>query len=234
MRVFAISDLHLSLAFPKEMDIFGDNWIDHWGKIRDSWQQTVSEDDVVLVPGDISWAMKLDDAMLDLNSIAEMPGQKILLRGNHDYWWQSISKVRSALPKGMYALQNDCVEYDAFTICGTRGWTCPGNVSFSQSDNKIYEREVARLRMSLSAARKGKPIIAMLHYPPFNEKRQPSGFTEALEEFQARRLVYGHLHGKSHWRAFEGDYNGIDMRLVSCDYLDFKVKEIDVPLYGAL
>ncbi len=225
MRIFAISDLHLSGHTPKPMEVFGRHWEGHWDRLRGAWRNLVAENDAVLIPGDISWAMTLDQAFVDLDEIAAMPGHKLLLRGNHDYWWSSLQRVRTMLPKGMTALQNDAVRLDGVVVCGTRGWTCPGSSAWQGSDEKIYQREIIRLRLTLEDAKRklqpGDDLIAMLHYPPFNERQDPSGFSMLLEQFGVRLAVYGHLHGLQPGTAFEGEKNGIQYRLVSCDYLDF-------------
>lgn len=229
MKLFAISDLHLSGHCPKPMDVFGAHWENHWMRICDAWRERVSPDDAVLIPGDISWAMTLEQAMGDLADIAGLPGTKVLLRGNHDYWWGGLARVRSALPKSMRALQNDAVRIGDLTICGTRGWTCPGSSSWEGAgDEKIYLRELVRLRLSLDAARRlpDGPLVAMLHFPPFNERLEPSGYTKLLEEYGVRFAVYGHLHALAPCAAFEGERNGVLYRMVSCDYLDFKPAEI--------
>ncbi len=206
------------------MDVFGARWDDHFARMSEHWQRLVAPHDIVLIPGDLSWAMKLEDAKLDLDALGALPGRKVILRGNHDYWWSSLSKVRGALPEGMYALQNDAVRLGGVVICGSRGWVCPGAQHFEADDEKIYKREVMRFGMSLAdAGRKRQPgdrLVAMLHYPPFNEKRETSGFVEALEQSDADILLYGHLHGNSCKNAFEGERNGIQYRLVSCDHLN--------------
>lgn len=231
MKIHAISDLHLSGHAPKPMDVFGGHWEGHWDRIREAWSNTVSAEDAVLIPGDISWAMTLEQAGVDLREIAELPGQKLLLRGNHDYWWSSISRVRTALPAGMLALQNDACRAGFAVVCGTRGWTCPGSSAWEGGrDGKIYQRELIRLKLALDAAAKlaepGMPLVAMLHYPPFNERLEPSGFSELMEEYGVRAAVYGHLHGIPAGSAFEGERNGITYHMVACDYLGFRPKKI--------
>lgn len=227
MRLFAIGDLHLSHSSDKPMSVFGPNWENHAQRIRQAWCERVRPEDAVLIPGDISWAMQLSEAGPDLEYIGSLPGLKVLMRGNHDYWWNSLAKVRSALPEGVYALQNDIVELEGAVIAGSRGWMCPGSAGFDgEHDRKIYDREVMRLELSLSRAPKGARIIGMLHYPPFNEKRQPSGFTELFEKYGAETVVYGHLHGRSCRNAFEGVRNGVEYLLCSADYLDFTPKLI--------
>ena len=198
MRVFAIADPHLSGANPKPMDIFGGNWEGHPEVFFERWRETVGDNDLVLVPGDISWAMHLDEALIDLKAIAALPGQKVLLRGNHDYWWSSISKVRAQLPPSLYALQNDALRFAGITVAGTRGWTVPGSFDFSEQDAKIYAREVERLKLSLAAAAKlgGDTLIVMLHYPPTNPRLEPSEMMDILVKAAPDIVVFGHIHGE--------------------------------------
>jgi predicted phosphohydrolase len=224
MRVFAIGDLHLSLAQPKPMDIFGTHWSDHWSRIRENWAVIgISDDDLVLIPGDISWAMNLRDAAMDLSSIGELPGVKVFIRGNHDYWWNSLSKVRSALPRSAYAIQNDALRFPGAVVCGTRGWTCPGSAGFAQEDNKLYLRELIRMEMSLKEAEKAACRRRQAdRHDPFS----------ALQRTQRTLRVHGTLravrsrpcrvrppHGRSCRTAFEGSLNGVDYILTSCDHL---------------
>ncbi|MFO7546058.1 MAG: metallophosphoesterase [Trueperaceae bacterium] len=199
MRLFAIADPHLSRADPKPMDIFGPGWEGHPEAFFDGWRSVVADEDLVLVPGDLSWAMRLDDALVDLRDIADLPGRKVILRGNHDYWWPSISKLRKVLPERMYAIQNDAVVVDGVVIAGTRGWICPGSHGFSAEDERIYRREAERLRLSLDAARKldGLYRVVMLHFPPTNSRLEPSLFTEAIAAATPDALIFGHVHGDS-------------------------------------
>ncbi|MBQ9938827.1 MAG: metallophosphoesterase [Oscillospiraceae bacterium] len=227
MRIFAIGDLHLSLSSDKPMDVFGSNWDNHSQRVAQAWKDAVEPNDLVLIPGDISWAMQLKDAEADIRFIGDLPGRKVIMRGNHDYWWNSVSKVRSILPKDMWALQNDAVELENVVIAGSRGWMCPGSVNFHEAeDQKIYDREVSRLGLSLSSMPKNGLRIVMMHYPPFNERRQPSGFTELFEKYGVKTVVYGHLHGKSCRNAFEGERNGVEYILCSADHLEFNPKLI--------
>lgn len=227
MRVFAIADPHLSRADPKPMTIFGDGWLGHPERFFGGWRETVAEDDLVLVPGDVSWAMTLKGALYDLSDLAELPGQKVLLRGNHDYWWSSLTKLRAALPAGMFAVQNDALRFGSVVVAGTRGWVTPGSSDFSAEDEKIYTRELGRLRLSLAAAAKlkrpGDRLIVMLHYPPTNLKLEPSGFTELLAGAGADAVVFGHLHGER--RAVE-TIGETPAYLVSADALSFVPKLI--------
>jgi uncharacterized protein len=231
MMIFAISDLHLSGHAPKPMDVFGVRWEGHWERIQTAWREEVSDEDAVLLPGDLSWAMTLEQAKPDLMEIAALPGTKVLLRGNHDYWWGSVGQVRTALPAGMHAVQNDALRLGSAVVCGTRGWTCPGSPAWEgAADEKIYQRELIRLRLSLDAAKRmrapGEKLIAMLHFPPYAERSEPSGFTALLEEYAVDTVVYGHLHGIPEGSAFEGMRNGVEYRLMSCDYIGFKPKII--------
>ena len=227
MRVFAIADPHLSKAEPKPMTIFGENWAGHPGAFFERWREVVCADDLVLIPGDISWAMRLEGALEDLRDIAALPGQKVLLRGNHDYWWPSISKLRRALPEGMYAVQNDALRFGSVVVAGTRGWTTPGSTDFTEQDIKVYQRELARLELSLESAKKladrHTKTVVMLHYPPTNLKLEPSGFTDLLLRYAPDALVFGHLHGNNRVIEALGD---IDVHFVAADALAFKPRLI--------
>lgn len=230
MNVYAIGDLHLSLKRPKEMDIFGAHWKNHFEKISADWNARVQEQDVVLIPGDISWAMAMEDVRPDLDAICALPGKKILLKGNHDYWWGSYNKVKELLSGECYALQNNCLVLGEYVFCGTRGWLFPQDEHFKEHDKKIFEREKLRLRMSLDCAKKfpDKTIIVMMHFPPIYEKVQDTGFVDVLKEYPVREVVFGHLHGEIlkqiHLRNVEID--GMNFNLVSADYLDFKLLKI--------
>ncbi len=226
MNIYAISDLHLPGNNDKPMDIFGDHWTDHWQQITNYWEQTITEDDIVLIAGDISWAMTFDDVREDLDKISSMPGHKVMLRGNHDYWWQSITKLRHILPEKMYALQNDAVRIGRYVICGTRGWNCPGFKQFNQTDDKIYRREAERLKLSLKHALKQSDVdtklVVMMHYPPFNDKQDENLFTRQLEDANPEIVIYGHLHGFGAANAFEGNLRGVEYKMTACDYINFE------------
>ncbi len=231
MRVFAIADPHLSREQPKPMDIFGPGWLGHPEAFFQGWRKTIKNGDLVLIPGDISWAMRLDEAMSDLEDVAALPGKKVLLRGNHDYWWPSIAKLRKFLPAGMYAIQNDALRFGELVIAGTRGWVCPGSSEFTEQDNKVYLRELQRLKLSLAAARAlgGEKLIVMLHYPPTNLRLEPSGFTEMLLEAKPDALVFGHLHGDDGSRVIR-ELDGIAVHFVAADALGFEPRLIlDLP-----
>ena len=223
MAVYAISDLHLP-ARVKPMDVFGEHWKNHFERIRADWNARVQDGDVVLLPGDLSWAMRLEEAAEDLNSIAALPGAKILLRGNHDYWWNAIGRVRRALSEGMYALQTDSVLLDGRLYAGSRGWTIPAPDQPEDDDARIYARERMRLEMSLKNARakdKDAPITVMMHFPPLTEELP--GFSDILEAYGVKDCVYGHLHGGGLYGAVRGERRGVRYHQVSCDGLDFKL-----------
>ena len=230
MRLFAIGDLHLSGGNDKPMDVFGPQWDRHFFHISEQWCRKVGENDLVLIPGDISWAMHLEEARKDLEEIAALPGRIILCKGNHDYWWNSISRVRSVLPAKMQALQFNAVDAGEAVVCGTRGWLFPTrDQQLDEANQKIFLRETQRLRIALEDARKqanGKPVIAMMHYPPMLDGERDTAFTEILEEFRVHTVVYGHLHGQGIQSGFTGEYHGIRYYLVSCDSIDFTPKEI--------
>ncbi len=221
MAIFAIADLHLSFASNKPMDVFGLNWVDHAGQIQENWVRQITDDDLVLIPGDISWALHLEEAATDLKWLSALPGIKVILRGNHDYWWVTLKKMSQAYPE-LHFLQNNAFSYEDYVISGTRGWLCPGDQGFNEEqDNKIYQRELIRLRLSLEEARKTeKRIIAMIHYPPFTVKQETSGFTELFQEYAVETVLYGHIHNQFD-SVFEGVRDGIEYRLVSSDYLKF-------------
>jgi len=222
LAVFAISDLHLP-AREKPMDVFGAHWENHFERIRADWLERVAEADTVLLPGDLTWAMHLEDAMEDIERISSLPGKKILLRGNHDYWWSSIGRVRRALGADTYALQNDSMLIDGRLFAGSRGWTIPGEGA-DGDDVRIYQRERMRLEMSLKHARardEQLPITVMMHYPPLSE--EAVGFSDILESYGVSDCVYGHLHGAGLYGAIRGERNGVRYHQVSCDGLDFKM-----------
>jgi len=230
MALYAISDLHLSHRSNKPMDKFGSNWAGHAQRMADAWDATVQPDDVVLCPGDLSWAMKLEEADQDLAWIAARPGRKVLGRGNHDYWWQSIGRVRAALHTSCFALQNDAVDLGDFVVAGSRLWTVPGGLDWDAGEQKVYEREVQRLKLSLEAARvmaAGRRLIVAVHYPPFTARGEHTEFSRLICSSGATLCVYGHLHGaRSHATAVEGMRDGVEFHLVACDRLGFVPKAL--------
>ena len=220
MSIFAISDLHLGFAVDKPMDRFGPEWVGHAHKVADRWRARVREKDTVLVCGDTSWAMGLEEARADLDFLGRLPGRKILLRGNHDYWWGSLRKLQQALPPGIVPLQNDCLEVEGWQVCGSRGWLLPGPET-SPADARIFARELGRLRSSLEACRGGGPRLAMLHYPPYPVETGKSPVLELLHEYGVERCVYGHLHAMAPGTYPEGVFAGIEFHCVSVDLVDF-------------
>lgn len=223
MKIFAISDLHLSINNPKPMDIFGPVWDDYVEKIIKDWNEKVTEDDIVLLAGDLSWAMRLEDAKVDLELIGSLKGKKILLRGNHDYWWSTISKVRGILPKNMYAIQNDSLILDNFVFCGSRGWLVD-DAKMTSNDKKILDREVIRLEMSLKQAnekrQEGQKLICLMHYPPFDKNYNSTVFTSLIEKYNVDIVIYGHLHGKIPNTKEIVVLNNIKYYLTSCDMVN--------------
>lgn len=223
MKIFAISDLHLSINNPKPMDIFGPVWDNYLDKIITDWKQKVGEDDVVVMTGDFSWAMKLEQAVADINLIGELPGKKIIIRGNHDYWWSSISKIRNLLPQNFYAIQNDSIKIGNYIFCGTRGWTT--------DDNKLFEREYLRLEMSLKSAKQqqsnNEEIIVLLHFPPFDKGLKKTKFMTLIEEYGVKKVIYGHLHRPNNQKInIINTINGVSYYLTSCDMLKNSLLEI--------
>lgn len=229
MNIYAIADLHLSGTPPtKPMNIFGNHWQNHWERIKTDWQQKVSENDIVLLAGDTSWGMRWEEAFVDLSEIMAMPGRKILVRGNHDYWWQTISKMSKAVDGKLIFLQNSFVSAGDWAICGSRGWSCPGDKDFGEDDQAIYQRELGRLRLSLETARQAgfSKIIVMLHYPPTDANLRQTGFTELLDEFRVQACVYGHLHGEAAKSGPAGMRNSTALLLVACDASNFTLRRI--------
>lgn len=228
MSVFAISDLHLSAVDNKPMDVFGTHWENHFERVSADWNGRVKQDDIVLLPGDLSWAIQLEDALPDIMRVGALPGKKVLIRGNHDYWWSSISRVRDALPKDMYAIQNDALRLGDVTLCGTRGWILPCD-SWDKDDERIYLRELGRLQMSLDHAKRvadNGNILCMLHYPPLTEANKDTDVTKLIESYGIKHVIYGHLHGAALKGAFRGEHNGVMYCQASCDGTDFKLIQI--------
>lgn len=222
MALFAISDLHLDLTGNKPMDIFGNNWTNHDKKIKKNWEDRITCEDEILISGDISWSMNMEGGACDLEWVHKLPGTKLMIKGNHDYWWHSITKLNN-MYEDMCFIQNNFFTYGDYGICGTRGWNCPGSDNFSIHDEKIYKRELMRMENSLNCAVKAgyKKFIVMIHYPPVSEKFMSSGFTDIFEKYGVEKVIYGHLHGESLSNAVTGSLNGIEYILTSADYIKF-------------
>ena len=232
MSIFAIADLHLSFANPKPMDIFGNNWTNHEAKIREDWISKVKGDDLVLLPGDFSWAMNLEDSYKDFEYLNSLPGRKIMLKGNHDYWWNSLKKLKEFLDKNEFKnidfLYNNAFEFENKIIVGTRGWNL---ISNDENNEKVLRRELIRLELSITKGTESfgedKEIIVCMHYPPTNKSLlENSEFIKLMQKYNVTKCIYGHLHGESHKDAVEGYIGGIDVKLVSSDYLEFKLCEV--------
>jgi len=234
MAIFTMSDLHLSLDSDKPMDVFGYAWDNYINRIYDNWNSVVGSDDTVLVGGDISWAMHLEECYKDFDFLNNLPGKKLLFKGNHDYWWESVTKMNAFVEKHNFStisfMHNNAVIVDDTLITGTRGWILPDDSGFGSDDEKIYKRELARLELSLKYGRdiclKENSLvnqsICILHYPPFTKDHKPDKcITDMLSLYNITHCFYGHLHSMAAQSAFEGEYGGITYRLVSADHLQF-------------
>ena len=219
MKVFAISDLHLSFAVEKPMDIFGDGWQNHFERVSEDWRARVGEEDLVLLGGDISWGMNTEQAAPDYAAIAALPGKKAVVKGNHDLYWGSLSKMQAAFPEFAF-LQNNCLRFENVLVVGSRGWTIPTEESDAH-DVAIYRRELIRLELSLSHAERVRTpddkVVAMLHYPPFDAKYADSEVTELLTKHRVDAVTYGHLHGKNSRVTPVLEKQGIKYYITSCD-----------------
>lgn len=231
MSIYAIGDLHLSFANPKPMNIFGNNWNNHEEKIKLDWISKVKEEDTVVLPGDFSWAMNLKDTKKDFEYINNLPGRKIMSKGNHEYWWTTVTNIKKFLKENNFSnidfLYNNSIEVEDKLICGTRGWNL--NLE-SETSNKIITREENRLENSIQDAinkNLDKEIIVFMHYPPIIKQNLNTGFFKILKKYNIKRCYYAHLHGNSIKEALNGVYDGIEFKLVSADGLDFKLLKID-------
>lgn len=229
MKVFAISDLHLSGKSEKPMDVFGPGWEGHFEKIRRDWAEKVGEEDIVLIGGDTSWGMKFGEGMFDVLSLGDLPGEKVFVRGNHDYWWNGISRLRRSAPPRFHFLQNDCLKLGNLIIAGSRGWTVPGSADFTEHDTKLYLREAERFKLAFKEVEKvraeGDTLIVLVHFPPFNVKREDTLFTALFEENHADMVVFGHLHGAGYF-PLKCEKAGIEYFLTSCDKTKFTLTRI--------
>ena len=222
MALYAIGDLHLCLGAEKPMDIFGGNWVGYMDKLKEGLSVIGPEDTTVLL-GDLSWALNLDNAQADFAWIHAIPGRKIILKGNHDYWWSTAAKFYKFCEangfENQWILNNNCYEYGDYAICGTRGWFYEEERS-GQHDEKVFRRELCRLEASLKAAGEREKLV-FLHYPPKYKGYECPEILELLRAYGVRRCFYGHLHGGSHGLAMEGLWDGVEYRLVSADKLNF-------------
>lgn len=219
--IYGLADLHLDYTKEKTMEVFGEGWKDYQNKIFDNWNDIVGVEDTVLLPGDISWAMDLESAHIDLKRVDEKNGKKIILKGNHDYWWTSLNKINNLGLNTIEFLQNNSFKVEGYDICGTRGWMSRDSKDFTDHDEKIFNRELMRLENSLRNTGHGEKIV-MLHYPPINVDRSFNEFFETCKDYNVKYLIYGHLHGIGHRLIKEGDFDGINVKCVAGDYLDFR------------
>ena len=234
MAIYAIGDLHLSFQENKPMSIFGENWKNHEEKIKDDWLSKVNEEDLVILLGDFSWAMDLKNTYLDFKYLNELPGQKLLLKGNHDYWWNTVTKMRKYLQENNFKnidfLYNNSYEYENKIIVGTRGWI----ISNEEEDKKLIQREANRLEYSIQDGIKkfgeDKEIMACMHYPPITiselKNNETTEFIKVMQKYNIKRCIYGHLHSTAIQEAVEGNVYGIELKLVSADALDFKLWDV--------
>lgn len=230
MKVFAISDLHLSGVKEKPMNIFGEVWEGHFEKISADWRAKVKDEDVVLIGGDTSWGMKLEEGMFDVARLAGLPGRKVFIRGNHDYWWSAITRVRTLAPDDtFFFLQNDCVKFENVIIAGSRGWTCPGSADYTEHDEKLYLREAERFRLAFCEVGKvreeGDTLIALIHYPPMGIRKEETLFTRLFDENRVDKVVFGHLHGAGFF-PLRCERGNIEYYLTSCDKVNFRLVQI--------
>ena len=231
MAIYVIADLHLSFNTNKPMDIFGLNWQNYEEKIKQDWLAKVKEEDLVILPGDFSWAMYLDETEKDFEYINNLPGKKILLKGHHDYWWTTVTSMRNYIKeknfKNIDFLYNNSYEYENKIIVGTRGWI----LSEEQEDKRLTKREVDRLELSIkdgiSKYGEDKEILAFMHYPPITKSYINTDYINIMKKYNIKKCFYGHLHAGSISDAVEGINNEIEFKLVSADGLDFKLLKID-------
>jgi len=228
MALYAISDLHLSFGVDKPMDIFGAGWKDYTEKIKTGFE-ILTPDDVCIICGDISWGMNFDESLNDFYFIDKLPGKKIILKGNHDYWWNTVSKMKAFFEANnitsISILHNNCYHYDTAAICGTRGWLFDDELDTAQNE-KVMAREVLRLRTSLEAANSFKEKLCFFHYPPRYKNTVSYDIISVMNEFGVKRCIYGHLHGDGHKAATLGLAEGIDYEMVSADFISFTPRKV--------
>ncbi|MBZ4665974.1 metallophosphoesterase [Mahella sp.] len=227
MALYAMADIHLALSVNKPMDIFGKQWENYMDRIADNWMATITDNDCIIIAGDISWAIHIEELDKDFEFLNQLPGQKVFVKGNHDYWWNSMSKLKEYVEahgfRNMIFLHNNAYRYKDIVICGSRGWMLPGDPGFTAEDEKVYRRELMRLRLSLEQGvkLKGGEILVAMHYPPATIINPRSEFMDIMNEYGVRRCVYGHLHDSGKRIAINGRHEGIDMYLTASEYLQF-------------
>ena len=225
--IFTIADLHLPLGIDKPMDIFGSRWENYVNRLAQNWQSVVKPDDTVILPGDFSWATYIDEAKADFDYLENLNGRKIILKGNHDYWWTTMSKMNEFLAENGYKsvsfMHNSAFEAEGVSICGTRGWLYPGFSGYTSNDEKYFQREVLRLENSIKMA-KTDEVYVFTHYPPMSSQCEGNAFTDMMKKYNVRKCFYGHLHGASHANRIPEEYDGIKYYLISSDFLGFMPK----------
>ena len=227
VAVFTIADLHLPLGIDKPMNKFGSSWDNYVERIEKNWSAVVREGDTVVLPGDLSWATYLEQAERDFDFIERLPGRKIIIKGNHDYWWTTITKLNEFAEgrgyKSIFFLHNNSYTADGVSICGTRGWLYPAWTAFTESDEKYFTREVGRLELSLKSAETEERVV-FTHYPPMSRAGEGNAFTEMMKKYNVKKCYYGHLHAASHANRVPDTADGIEYHLVSSDYLRFSLR----------
>lgn len=227
MALYTIADLHLPIGIDKPMDIFGGKWENYVKRLEDNWRSIVEEKDTVVIPGDISWATYLEESIPDFDFLESLPGRKIIMKGNHDYWWTTMSKLKKFVAENNYKtiefMQNNSFMHNDIALCGTRGWSYIGQGEATEENVRIYERELGRLELSIQSALPNNPkkIIVFFHYPPVTLENKDNGFVDIMKKYNVELCVYGHLHSAGHKNAVCGVYDNIKYMLVSCDFRDF-------------
>ena len=225
--IFTIADLHLPLGIDKPMDIFGSRWENYVERLAQNWQDVVKPKDTVILPGDFSWATYIEEAKSDFDYLENLNGRKIILKGNHDYWWTTMSKMNEFVEingyKSVSFMHNNSFEAEGVSICGTRGWLYPGFSGYTESDEKYFMREVVRLENSLKSA-KTEEIYVFTHYPPMSGLCEGNAFIDMMKKYNVKKCFYGHLHGASHANRIREEFDGIKYYLVASDYLGFMPK----------
>lgn len=225
--IFTIADLHLPLGIDKPMDVFGSRWENYVKRLAKNWQDVVKPDDTVILPGDFSWATYIEEAKADFDYLESLNGRKIILKGNHDYWWTTMSKMNEFVESNGYKtisfMHNNSFEAEGVSICGTRGWLYPGFSGYTERDEKYFMREVLRLESSLKSA-KTDEIYVFTHYPPMSGQCEGNAFIDMMKKYNVKKCFYGHLHGMSHANRIREEFDGIKYYLVASDYLGFMPK----------
>ena len=230
MSIYVIADLHLSFNAEKPMDVFGNTWENYEEKLKQNWTKKIKPEDLVILPGDFSWCTYLNEMYQDFSYLESLPGRKILLKGNHDYWWTTLTSMRNYLKENKFTtidfLYNNSFCYEGKMIVGTRGW----NIT-DEHNQKILDREVHRLQLSIQDGIRrfgeDKPIFVFMHYPPIQKEMYSSPFWDLMKKYSVSKCFYGHLHGNSHNEAVEGEIDGIAIQLISSDYLNFDPIQIE-------